>query len=492
MDCLPNYYAILGVSPAADDAELRSAYRTLARRFHPDVNGSVGALALFKDINTAYEVLSNRSQRTQYDHAMQRAMGEMPSLRAQVFYSRRVVRQFNGPQLLYIYIKIKPQLEFDLSTNAPLNVALVVDRSKSMQGTRLQHVKTAARRIIDSCTDQDIVSIITFSDRAEVVVPATRVTDPNQIHAMISTIRADGATSMLSGLQLALAQVERNRDSKYVNHIILITDGRTYGDEEDCLALAGRAHSLGIGISGMGIGEDWNDQFLDAMVSATGGSSAYISKPEMVDRFLQDRIRSLATAYAERAHVIVAPAVGVQIDDLMRVSPDPLKLSTDVQPIPLGTIDGLAVTSLMLQCRINTGSAELGELYLGRIDISGDVLGAQRRCERVVQDISVEVSLREVDEEPPPELVDALSRITLHRLQDRARTAFEQGDYREATRQLEYLATRLFESGEEHLGRAALEESQRISRTAVLSESGAKELKYGTRALLTMSGDGDD
>ncbi len=302
------------------------------------MNGSVGALALFKDINTAYEVLSNRSQRTQYDHAMQRAMGEMPSLRAQVFYSRRVVRQFNGPQLLYIYIKIKPQLEFDLSTNAPLNVALVVDRSKSMQGTRLQHVKTAARRIIDSCTDQDIVSIITFSDRAEVVVPATRVTDPNQIHAMISTIRADGATSMLSGLQLALAQVERNRDSKYVNHIILITDGRTYGDEEDCLALAGRAHSLGIGISGMGIGEDWNDQFLDAMVSATGGSSAYISKPEMVDRFLQDRIRSLATAYAERAHVIVAPAVGVQIDDLMRVSPDPLKLSTDVQPSHWGLL----------------------------------------------------------------------------------------------------------------------------------------------------------
>ncbi len=484
MDYDQNHYAMLGVSRHAGDDDIKNIYRAAAHRFHPDVNKTPGALALFKNLNTAYEALSDNRKRHDYNHVYDAQFSGPPALKLETYYSRQKLRRFDGPQLLYVLVKIIPLLEMTITSDAPLNLSLVIDRSKSMHGARMDKVKAAARRIVDSCDKDDVLSVITFSDHAEVVVPAQRIDEPRSIQALINTIRADGSTALLGGLQKAVSEIDRHLDSTYVNHIILITDGRTYGDEPECLALARRAHTRGIGISGMGIGEDWNDSFLDDLVSATGGSSGYVSRPDMVESFLQTRIRSLATAYAERARTIVAPSLGVDLDNVTRVSPDPMEMHTQEQPMPLGTIDGITVTSLMLQFRVNTGSATEDSFYIGRMDVAGDVLGAGHGSERVFEDLSVSLTDDEVTDDPPPELVDALSSLTLYRLQNKARTAAATGNIREATQQLEYLATRLFEGGQKELGEAALQEARRVSFTNMLSEEGAKQLKYGTRALM--------
>ncbi|MGV2827820.1 DnaJ C-terminal domain-containing protein [Myxosarcina sp. GI1(2024)] len=63
-----NYYEILGVSKNASSTEIKKAYRTLARRYHPDANpGNKTAEERFKDINEAYEILSDQTRRVQYD-----------------------------------------------------------------------------------------------------------------------------------------------------------------------------------------------------------------------------------------------------------------------------------------------------------------------------------------------------------------------------------------------------------------------------------------
>lgn len=62
-----DYYKILGVDRSSTDAQIKSAYRKLARKFHPDVNKSTDAVDKFKDINEAYEVLSDKDKRKRYD-----------------------------------------------------------------------------------------------------------------------------------------------------------------------------------------------------------------------------------------------------------------------------------------------------------------------------------------------------------------------------------------------------------------------------------------
>lgn len=486
MDFL-DYYAILGISPSAGESALHEAYRMAARTFHPDVNKSPGAAVLFRDINRAYETLSDPQKRADYDILWREHSTQVPGLQVETLLSRRQIRPLDEPQVLYVLLKLQPVSEqVCLATSAPLNLSLVVDRSTSMKGTRLQNVKQAVHRIIDECSPDDIISIITFSDNAEVLVPAQHLDDARSAKALVSAIRADGATAIYSGLKAGLAQIERNRHTRYVNHLILITDGRTYGDEDECLNLAKEAHARGVGISGMGIGEDWNDRFLDGLASRTGGSSAYISSPDAVNRFLHERIRSLATAYAERAQLIIAPTPGVHLESVVRLAPHPMTLDAELQPIPLGAIDGVEISKLMLQFHVLTDGKVPGKFTFGRADLMGEVLGGARRLERAVVNLALEISNSPAEEDPPPELLDALSRLALYRLQDRAREALEQGDVAEATRKLEYLATRLFESGAEELGQAALYEARRVAQTNQLSDVGTKHLKYGTRGLLPL------
>lgn len=491
MSHVPDYYSILGIPASASDDDIRQAFRLAAQHFHPDVNAAPGATLIFQDINTAYEVLSDRVKRAAYDEQLrgQAASGGM-GLHAEISYSRQMLRRMDEPQLLYVLLKLQPLHQTDMSSSAPLNLALVIDRSTSMKGDRLQQVKWAAHRIIDSMSPDDLISVISFSDNAEVLIPAQRKRDPRSMKALVSTLQASGATAILSGLRLGMQQIERNLDPRYVNHVILITDGRTYGDEAQCLNLAASARERGVGISGMGIGEDWNDSFLDEITSITGGTSAYIASPETVTTFLESRIRSLATAYAERAAANIVPVPGVSLKTITRTAPDAMTLPVDSQPVALGTLDSLTPTNLMLQLHVHAGAAPPGPFFLGRIAITADILGSRQETERLTYDLYVEVGEQEVEQEPPPDILDALSRLMLYRLQDRAREAISVGNVVEATRKLETLATRLFESGQESLAQAALQEARHISATRAFSEVGAKQLKYGTR-MLTDSFPGD-
>ena len=62
-----NYYEILGVNVDSSTAEIKSAYRKLARKYHPDINKEPDAIEKFKDITLAYETLSNPQKREQYN-----------------------------------------------------------------------------------------------------------------------------------------------------------------------------------------------------------------------------------------------------------------------------------------------------------------------------------------------------------------------------------------------------------------------------------------
>ncbi len=475
-------YNLLGVSASSTPDEIRAAYHQAARRFHPDTNRNPGASEEFKLIADAYAILSDPAQRAAYDAAVLQT-GSGPLLAVRPLFSRNPLAAAPEPQILYTLIELHPAIVADLP-NPPVNLCLVIDRSTSMQGARLDQVKSAVLQVIDSLHESDTFSVVAFSDKAEVIVPAQRgLAERTLAKAKVSTLMAQGGTEILQGILCGLIELHQNLSPAAVNHLLLLTDGRTYGDEADCLMLATLAASDGIAISGLGIGDEWNDKFVDDLVGRTGGASAYINAAGDVAAFVQDAVHSLSNAYAERINAQVTLDPNVELETVFRVSPDagPIPLE---QPLRLGSLPKTQPASILFKFRLPAVSP--GPQGIARMSFYADIVSLGRRGERLVLDLALPALTNPPPPKPPTALVEALSKLSHYQMQERAWQEAAAGNVGDAAERLKTLGTRLLASGQPELARLALTEASRLEKTQVLSEDAKKQLKYGTRALLDL------
>ena len=473
-------YNLLGLSANASPDEIKSAYFAAARRFHPDSNPNPGATEEFKLVADAYSILSDPAQRSTYDAAvLQTGSGPLLAVRAQ--FSRQPLPAISETQVLYALVEIQPSILTELP-DPPINLCLVIDRSTSMQGARLDQVKGAASQVIDSLRESDTFSVVAFSDRAEVVVSAQHSQAERTLSkAKISTVNATGGTEILQGLLCGLTELHHHLSPAAVNHLLLLTDGRTYGDEEDCLMLARLAASDGIAISGLGIGSEWNDRFLDELTGRTGGTAAYINNNQEVANFIQERVRGLGSAYAERLNIQVTLDPQMELASVFKVSPEAAPVPIE-QPLRLGSLPKRQPASVLFKFLVPPLTP--GKQNIARLSFYADVVSLGRRGERLVVDLALPVVKSPQTGPPPPALVEALGKLSQYQMQERAWQQAAAGDVMGAAERLKTLGTRLLAGGQPELARVALSEAARLEKTQVLSEESKKQLKYGTRALL--------
>jgi Ca-activated chloride channel family protein len=478
-----DYYSILGVLRDSSLEEIKRAYFDAAQRLHPDKNKAPGETELFLEIQQAYEVLANPKRRAQYNATLPAQEPITSVIQHQIYFSRPNLVRLSEPQLVYALIEAGPREKEGGISAPPLNVALVLDRSTSMQGSKMDVVKAAAIQLLRGLRPEDILSVVAFSDRAEVIIPAAFQRDRNKMESRIQMMQTGGATEIFQGLEAGLSEVNRGLDPSRVNHIILLTDGHTYGDEQACLELAAKAAGQNIGISGMGIGSDWNDIFLDALASRTGGNSAYIAKPQDVQRILIEKFKALANTYADEVVLDFTPQKGIVLNYAFRIQPEggpvmlesPIKLGPILQDVPLNVLFEFVVQPSALQ-------GDSLSLLNGQIKVSIAVRPQPVPPIRINLLRSIEAEA--ASEPPPTKILSALSRLTLYRLQEKARTEADAGRIDSATRHLKNLAAHLLSQGEQGLARTALLEADSLERTHSWGAEGSKEIKYRTRALL--------
>jgi Ca-activated chloride channel family protein len=479
-----DYYAILGIPSDADERTIKRAYRQLALRYHPDTSTEEHSLERFREIQAAYEFLIDPVQREAFDfwRKKQGLEASLP-LNLRVTPSQSQLICLGESQILYVLVEVSATDETE-AQRIPLNLCLVLDRSTSMKGARLQQVKVAARYIVDQLGPHDILSIVLFSDRAELILPGRRGIDKTAARSVINGIRSGGGTELLQGLTMGLKELERWQDEGVQSQLILLTDGQTYGDDQGCLEMARLAAEQNISLTLMGVGSDWNDTLLDEMARLSHGASAsvYIDSNAKIAQVFHDQVQSLGNIFAHNLILSVHHGEGVSTQEIFQVSPEIHRLFLADDRVIWGALERRQPKAVMMSLLV--GSQQPGVHRLLRVEVEGIVpsVGSQPVHARQAVEVSfvTEVGRRMPI---PSDIVSAMGKLTIFKMQERAMEEIEMGQIEPAVSRLKTLATRLLDIGETELARAALLEAGRLAQTGSLSAEGRKKIRYGTRGL---------
>jgi Ca-activated chloride channel family protein len=316
-----------------------------------------------------------------------------------------------------------------------------------------------------------------------VIIPPSRILEPAKASALLRKIDPSGGTEIFQGLQAGFDQIQSNYSPAHVNHIVLLTDGHTYGDDRDCVAIAEKAALRNIGITCMGLGSDWNDILLDTIATATGNSSAYIAQPTDIQKMLVRKFESLANVYSEDVQIDIRENNSVALNYAFRISPDASPLKDGVS-IHLGPILHNQHLSILFEFKVEPSEAKVDNAILLDGILKLNMAARPTPLAPIRLLLTRDYVTEPVPQPPPDVLLNALSRVRLYRMQERARADLDEGRFDAATSLLQTLATHLLSQGERSLANTVLLEVDNLRKSQNMSSEGGKDIKYKTRALL--------
>ena len=187
-------------------------------------------------------------------------------------------------------------------TRPPVNLALVIDRSGSMNGDKIARVRKAALELVHRLAPDDIISIVAFDTSIQVLVPAQRVGDARGLEAAICSIEARGNTALYGGVTTGAAEVRRQiEDNHYVNRVILLSDGLANvgpGSPEELGRLGYSLMKEGISVTTLGLGLDFNEDLMTRLASRSDGNTYFVENssdlPGIFSRELGDVLNVIA------------------------------------------------------------------------------------------------------------------------------------------------------------------------------------------------------
>jgi len=394
-----------------------------------------------------------------------------------------------GPQMAYTLLDVQVN-SAAASSSLPLNVALVLDGSLSMRGEKMERVRDAARYVVEQLGPRDVLSVIAFNDRATVVLPARPAGDRSTAARVVDGIVPRGGTELAAGLKAGLDELRRglHLTGRAISSLLVLTDGRTYGDEQRCLELAEQARRDDLPITPLGIGDEWNEDLLETIAYRCGSHSIFIDRPAAIVAAFGQHITDLRGIVGRAGQLLIETPAETRLAGIHRVAP----LIGRVEVLPsanvseqrfsLGTLMRGETQSLLLEIVLPAVSDGMTTVACCALEWEPlDDMAPQGRADYIIS--------APVDRYAGPTTVmdgavkGAVERVMAYKLQKRAWQDVQEGNLVQATSKLRMVATRLLEAGETELAQTVQAEVENLERNGAASAIGTKQIKYGTRGL---------
>lgn len=406
--------------------------------------------------------------------------------------SRPTVPVMNVEQLVYCLLELRPA-NLVAQQPLPLNICLTLDRSGSMSGSKIENLREATMLVIGMLQPQDYISVIFFNSRVEVAFPSQQAGDQArraELKSRVSRLHAEGGTNMAPAMEAGLIELRKQMPvlggaggagQAQLNRLVLLTDGITE-KEKRCLEQAEQAARLGVPITALGIGKDWNDKLMQEIGLRSGGSADYVATPEQIRNHFAQTVQQMQAVALQRAQVTVRPALGIEIRSIFRVHP----LIARLQPAP--SADRSATVSIgelergygqTLLVEFVVPSRPAGSYRIAQMQARYDVAQLGLVAQQAGLDLLINFAHDPAAASPPdPRVMNIVEKVSAFKLQTRALEDLEAGNVQAATQKLRGALTHLLNQGDSELASTVQQELANLEKGRMMSSEGRKTIRF--------------
>ncbi|MBD1878935.1 VWA domain-containing protein [Coleofasciculus sp. FACHB-64] len=377
----------------------------------------------------------------------------------------------------------------DLEDRAPLNLCIILDHSGSMNGRPLETVKQAAIGLVDRLTPGDRISVVAFDHKAKVLVPNQVIDNPENIKKQINRLSADGGTAIDEGLKLGIEELAKGK-KETVSQAFLLTDGENeHGDNNRCLKFAQVATGYNLTLNTLGFGAHWNQDVLEKIADAGGGTLSYIERPEQaVNEFgrLFNRISAVGLTNAYLSISLMPKVRLAELKPIAQVAPDTIELPVqqegDRYTVRLG--DLMKDVPRIILANLYVSQLAEGRQAIAQVQVRYDD-PAQDKMGLISQQVLVEANVvRSYQPAPNPQVQQSILALAKYRQTQLAEAKLQQGDRVGAATMLQTAAKTALQMGDKGGATVLQTSATRLQSGEELSEADRKKTRIVSKTIL--------
>ncbi|MBD1841333.1 VWA domain-containing protein [Coleofasciculus sp. FACHB-501] len=377
----------------------------------------------------------------------------------------------------------------DLEDRAPLNLCIILDHSGSMNGRPLETVKQAAIGLVDRLTPGDRISVVAFDHKAKVLVPNQVIDNPENIKKQINRLSADGGTAIDEGLKLGIEELAKGK-KETVSQAFLLTDGENeHGDNNRCLKFAQVATGYNLTLNTLGFGAHWNQDVLEKIADAGGGTLSYIERPEQaVNEFgrLFNRISAVGLTNAYLSLSLMPKVRLAELKPIAQVAPDTIELPVqqegDRYTVRLG--DLMKDVPRIILANLYVSQLAEGLQAIAQVQVRYDD-PAQDKMGLISQQVLVEANVvRSYQPAPNPQVQQSILALAKYRQTQLAEAKLQQGDRVGAATMLQTAAKTALQMGDKGGATVLQTSATRLQSGEELSEADRKKTRIVSKTIL--------
>lgn len=215
------------------------------------------------------------------------------------------------------YLKVSlTGFPLSVTKRSPINLALVIDRSGSMGGDRIEQATEAAVMAVNTLNAQDTLSVVIYDDVVDVIVPAAKLNNKDKLISQIrERLTARGGTALFAGVSRGIKEASKYLDKAHVNRIILLSDGQANvgpSSTSELAELGKIAARKGIAITTMGIGNGYNEDLMAAIAQYSDGNHVFVQNTGNLEKAFTHEFGDVMSVVAQDVVVEIKVADNVK------------------------------------------------------------------------------------------------------------------------------------------------------------------------------------